>query len=532
MIIVCACSCVWAHRCREIAEEAKREGLSDPRLGAIARNVNWETCGGDVHSCPGHFGHIVLAQPFYHVLFTKTVFSVLESVCFRCSRILPKLYLEGSSVLKDPMRPQTNKRKRKDDPEPGPAPAPVQKVPFTAQKALAILQKIHTEPCRQLGFNLTFARPDWMIIQVLPIPPPHVRPFMRADSCRIYQDDLTFQLYRIIRLNNHLNARKVRSLHGERLLELYISQYYNKLPGQPRATTDAGMPIRSICCRLNGREGLIREHLMEEQVFESAQAMVTSDPNIKVDQLGVPWTIALDLTFPEIFISTPLSSLKNRLNEFFFGEKPPCGETRAARSIITVDGKRFDVGILKKNRIEWPLKHGDKALLYCSDKFWFVERHLKDGDIVVLNRQRSLHKMSIMGHRVKVVPGSTFRLNPSITSADFGGDPMRMHVPQSLETRTEVLECVMVPKCMFSPQSNRLEVGLSKDSLLGCCKISKMGTFIEKVTKGEHLSGTLCKDTLGMSTHGLTHVIWKEWSRCSLQIFGQCPVACALLVFA
>ncbi|TQD85744.1 hypothetical protein C1H46_028660 [Malus baccata] len=233
-----------------ITEEAKREGLSDPRLGAIARNVNCETCRGDVHSCPGHFGHIVLAQPFYHVLFTKTVFSVLESVCFRCSRILPKLYLEGSSVLKDPMRPQTNKRKRKDDPEPGPAPAPVQKVPVTAQKALAILQKIHTEPCRQLGFNLTFARSDWMIIQVLPIPPPHVRPFMRADSCRIYQDDLTFQLSRIIRLNNHLNARKVCSLHGERLLELYISQYYNKLPGQPRATTDAGRPIRSICCNL------------------------------------------------------------------------------------------------------------------------------------------------------------------------------------------------------------------------------------------------------------------------------------------
>ncbi|CAN6563396.1 unnamed protein product [Malus baccata var. baccata] len=232
------------------------------------------------------------------------------------------------------------------------------------------------------------------------------------------------------------------------------------------ATTDAGRPIRSICCRLNGREGLIREHLMEKQVFQSAQVMVTPDPNIKVDQLGVPWTIALDLTFPEIV--TPENH--QRLNEFFFGEKPPRGEMRAARSIITVDGKRFDVGILKKNRIEWPLKHGDK-----------VERHLNDGDIVVLNRQRSLHKMSIMGHRVKVVPGSTFRLNPSITSADFGGDPMRMHVPQSLETRTEVLERVMVPKCMFSPQSNRLEVGLSKDSQLGCCKISEMGTFIEKM---------------------------------------------------
>lgn len=110
-----------------------------------------------------------------------------------------------------------------------------------------------------------------------------------------------------------------------------------------------------------------------------------------------------------------------------------------------------------------------------------VEGHLKDGDIVVLNRQPSLHKCLLWG-RVKVVPGSTFRLNPSITSADFGGDPMRMHVPQSLETRTEVLERMMVPKCMFSPQSNRLEVGLSEDSLLGCCKISEMGTFIEKVT--------------------------------------------------
>ncbi|KAM1907095.1 hypothetical protein ACFX14_026789 [Malus domestica] len=492
----------------EITEEPKRGGLSDPRLGTISRNVNCETCGGDVHNCPGHFGHIVLVQPFYHVLFTKTVFSVLESVCFHCSRILvrtnfnhaltfnrprkrlkmiqpqpqdqipdqisvsdvdtvhssrlqcpkcetsqPKLYLEGSSILKDPMRPQTNKRKRKDDPEPGPGPAPVQKVPVTAQKALAILQEIHTEPCRQLGFNPTFARPDWMIIQVLPIPPPHMRPFMRADSCRIYQDDLTFQLSRIIRLNNHLKARKVRSLHGERLLELYISQYYNnKLPGQPRAMTDTGRPMRSICCRLNGREGLIRKHLMEKQVFQSAQAMVTPDPNIPMDQVGVPWTIALDLTFPEIV--TPENH--QRLNEFLFGEKPPCGATRAARSIITVDGKRFDVGILKKNRIRWPLKHGDK-----------VERHLKDGDIVVLNRQPSLHKMSIMGHRVKVMPGSTFRLNPSITSADFGGDPMRMHVPQSLEARTEVLERMMVPKCMFSPQLNRLEVGLSEDSLLG-----------------------------------------------------------------
>ena len=83
-----------------------------------------------------------------------------------------------------------------------------------------------------------------------------------------------------------------------------------------------------------------------------------------------------------------------------------------------------------------------------------MERHLNDGDFVLFNRQPSLHKMSIMGHRIKIMPYSTFRLNLSVTSpynADFDGDEMNMHVPQSFETRAEVLELMMVPKCIVSP---------------------------------------------------------------------------------
>ena len=109
---------------------------------------------------------------------------------------------------------------------------------------------------------------------------------------------------------------------------------------------------------------------------------------------------------------------------------------------------------------------------------------MNDGDFVLFNRQPSLHKMSIMGHRIKIMPYSTFRLNLSVTSpynADFDGDEMNMHVPQSFETKAEVLELMMVPKCIVSPQSNRPVMGIVQDTLLGCRKITKRDTFITKV---------------------------------------------------
>jgi DNA-directed RNA polymerase II subunit RPB1 len=125
---------------------------------------------------------------------------------------------------------------------------------------------------------------------------------------------------------------------------------------------------------------------------------------------------------------------------------------------------------------------------------------MNDGDFVLFNRQPSLHKMSIMGHRIRIMPYSTFRLNLSVTSpynADFDGDEMNMHVPQSFETRAEVLELMMVPKCVVSPQSNRPVIGIVQDTLLGCRKVTKRDTFIEKVRyryflEGLRLVGNLC----------------------------------------
>jgi DNA-directed RNA polymerase II subunit RPB1 len=154
-----------------------------------------------------------------------------------------------------------------------------------------------------------------------------------------------------------------------------------------------------------------------------------------------------------------------------YGPHPPPGKT-GAKYIIREDGQRLDLRFLKKS--------SDRHL----ELGYKVERHMNDGDFVLFNRQPSLHKMSIMGHRIRIMPYSTFRLNLSVTTpynADFDGDEMNMHVPQSFETRAEVLELMMVPKCIVSPQANRPVIGIVQDTLLGCRKVTKRDTFIEKV---------------------------------------------------
>ncbi|KAK1394377.1 hypothetical protein POM88_013433 [Heracleum sosnowskyi] len=192
----------------------------------------------------------------------------------------------------------------------------------------------------------------------------------------------------------------------------------------------------------------------------STRTVITPDPTINIDQLGVPRSIALNLTYPETVTPYNIERLKELVE---YGPHPLPGKT-GAKYIIREDGQRLDLRYLKKSS-DHHLELGYK-----------VERHLNDGDFVLFNRQPSLHKMSIMGHRIKIMPYSTFRLNLSVTSpynADFDGDEMNMHVPQSFETRAEVLELMMVPKCIVSPQANRPVMGIVQDTLLGRRKITK-----------------------------------------------------------
>ncbi|KAJ8545705.1 hypothetical protein K7X08_018288 [Anisodus acutangulus] len=607
----------------------KPGGLSDPRLGTIDRKMKCETCMANMAECPGHFGHLELAKPMFHIGFMKPVLSVLRCVCFNCSKILadeedpkfkqamrirnpknrlrkmldacknktkceggdeidvhgqdsdapvkkskggcgaqqPKISIDGMKMVAE----YKMQKKKSDDPEQMPEPVE-RKQQLSAERVLSILKRVSDEDCLLLGLNPEYARPDWMILQALPIPPPPVRPSVMMDTSSRSEDDLTHQLAMIIRHNENLKRQERNGAPAHiisefaQLLQFHIATYFdNDLPGQPRATQRSGRPIKSICSRLKSKEGRIRGNLMGKRVDFSARTVITPDPTINIDQLGVPWSIALNLTYPETVTPYNIERLKELVE---YGPHPPPGKT-GAKYIIRDDGQRLDLRYLKKSS-DQHLELGYK-----------VERHLNDGDFVLFNRQPSLHKMSIMGHRIKIMPYSTFRLNLSVTSpynADFDGDEMNMHVPQSFETRAEVLELMMVPKCIVSPQANRPVMGIVQDTLLGCRKVTKRDTFIEKdvfmnilmwwedfdgkvpapailkprplwtgkqvfnliipkqinllrysawhndtekgyitpgdtqvrIEKGELLSGTLCKKTLGTSTGSLIHVIWEE----------------------
>ncbi|CAD6341703.1 unnamed protein product [Miscanthus lutarioriparius] len=606
----------------------KPGGLSDPRLGTIDRKIKCDTCMAGMAECPGHFGHLELAKPMFHIGFIKTVLSIMRCVCFNCSKILadedetkfkqalkirnpknrlkriydackskkvcaggddldvqeqdtdepvkkrggcgaqqPNITVDGMKMVAEFKAP----KKKNDDQDQLPEPVERKQI-LSAERVLNVLKRISDEDCLLLGLNPKYARPDWMILQVLPVPPPPVRPSVMMDTSSRSEDDLTHQLAMIIRHNENLRRQERNGAPAHiitefaQLLQFHIATYFdNDLPGQPRATQRSGRPIKSICSRLKAKEGRIRGNLMGKRVDFSARTVITPDPNINIDELGVPWSIALNLTYPETVTPYNIERLKELVE---YGPHPPPGKT-GARYIIREDGQRLDLRYVKKSS-DQHLELGYK-----------VERHLNDGDFVLFNRQPSLHKMSIMGHRIKIMPYSTFRLNLSVTSpynADFDGDEMNMHVPQSFETRAEVLELMMVPKCIVSPQSNRPVMGIVQDTLLGCRKITKRDTLIEKdvfmnilmwwqdfdgkipapailkprpiwtgkqvfnliipkqinlirfsawhseeekgfitpgdtmvrIEKGELLSGTLCKKSLGTGTGSLIHVIWEE----------------------
>lgn len=236
----------------------------------------------------------------------------------------------------------------------------------------------------------------------------------------------------------------------------------NDLPGLPQALQKSGRPLKSIKARLKGKEGRLRGNLMGKRVDFSARTVITPDPNLSLDEVGVPRSIARTMTICETVTPFNIQKLQKLV------QNGPT-EHPGARYVIRDDGTRID------------LRYARRAGELVLQKGFKVERHINDGDVVIFNRQPSLHKMSMMGHRVRVMPYSTFRLNLSVTTpynADFDGDEMNMHVPQSLTTRAEISEICAVPRQIVSPQSNKPVMGIVQDTLCGIRKFTKRDTFI------------------------------------------------------
>lgn len=504
----------------------KEKGLNDPKLGTIDRNLKCATCKESQAVCPGHFGHIELAVPVFHVGFIIKIKKLLETLCHNCGMILadynhpdwkvalrlkdPKKRFDAiwrlsktrkecvidlpgddegnkksaskiphggcgnrqpDSIKKEGLKLIANYKARKDDEESGKGD---EKKEITPQDALNIFRILSDDTLAILGLNKDYARPEWMILTCLPVPPPPVRPSVSVDGTGAGmrgEDDLTYKLGDIIRANGRVEAciQQGSPQHALNefiaLLQYHVATFFdNDANGIPPSLQKSGRPLKTIRGRLKGKEGRLRGNLMGKRVDFSARTVITGDPNLSLDEVGVPRSIARTLTYPEIVTKFNIGKLSNTIRN---GPSQHPG----ANYVIKSDGARLDLRHIK-DLSNLRLQYG-----------WKVERHLDDNDVIIFNRQPSLHKESMMGHRVRVMPYSTFRLNLSVTSpynADFDGDEMNLHVPQSDETRSEIMNLCMVPLNIVSPQRNSPLMGIVQDTLCGVYKFCRRDVFVTK----------------------------------------------------
>eukprot|EP00053_Salpingoeca_punica_P019143 m.191874 g.191874 ORF g.191874 m.191874 type:complete len:1734 (-) comp17576_c0_seq3:442-5643(-) len=499
-------------------------GLCDPRMGPVDRMTRCKTCSGNSAECPGHFGYIELARPVFHVGFINKVVQILRSVCYNCSKLRvprtdprmvemlqktkdnPRARLQECGRLGMGARQCGGGRKKgangEDDPnqklEDGCGrfqprvrrsreerhtleilaewkevndEAQEKQKELSASMVYEILRNISDEDCICLGLDPTFARPDWMIITRLPVPPLAVRPAVEMGEGGKSHDDLTFQLGSIIKTSTAIRENEssgstphIIKEHISSLQIFVATLFDNNIPHIPQSTQKSGRPIKAISQRLKGKEGRIRGNLMGKRVDFSARTVITADPNLNIDQVGVPFSVAKNLTYPERVTHFNMDRLRQLV-------KRGTDDYPGAKYVIRTDGQRIDLRF-NKQIADQKLQVGD-----------IVERHICDDDVIIFNRQPTLHKMSMMGHRIKVLPWSTFRLNLSVTTpynADFDGDEMNLHVPQSELTRAEISEMMMSHRNIITPQANRPVMGIVQDTLCAVRKMTKRDTFVEK----------------------------------------------------
>lgn len=437
-------------------EEATRGGVIDPRLGVTEDRSYCATCGESALTCPGHFGHIKLAEPVFHPGYITYIKNILSCVCIRCHKLLvyknekeiskmlqnrpgKQRFLEIRNACKSVTHCQKEhygcgapahkissdknnatilllaEPKKTVSSESGQQKKIAPKI-LTPQLCYDILRHISDEDCLIMGIDPTKSRPEDMICINFPVPPIQVRPSIKMEisgQSAIY-DDLTHKIVDIVKNNENLKNAKAggsvsRTASGKEdfiLLQFHVATYFdNSTVGLPRSQQKNKKVTKSLTERLKGKEGRVRGNLMGKRVNFSARTVITSDPNIALNEVGVPLIIAKNLTYPEYVTSKNIDFLTELVRN---GRRKYPGANFVRKTHIDADGN--------ETMITTSLKHAQRMpTLNIGD---IVDRHLVNGDVVIFNRQPSLHKMSMMGHKIHVLSDPkilTFRVNVSVT---------------------------------------------------------------------------------------------------------------------
>ena len=498
-------------------------GCNDERMGVNVRGGLCGTCGEPHETCPGHFGYVRLELPVFHVGYFRHTQQVLQCICKSCARLLLSdeskqnwiKKVRAANARNDALVSKTLFRKLVDEckkikicpncnelngvvkkgfrgplclvhelggaevssfkeavaqnPELGNHVAKAQQE-LNPLVALELLRRVP----RLDGEILDVENPEKLIVSAVPVPPVGIRPSVKMGNGYNQEDDLTVELRNLASLNGEIK----KALESGDPLKHVIERWYN-LQGHVAMMINSDVSsiaqayprdksVRSICTRLKGKEGRFRGNLSGKRVNYTGRTVISPDPNVEVFEVVVPEFIAKRLTFPEAVNRHNIQILKERVIR---GNNVHPG----AAFIRFGDGSyKYLSSVGTVLRTEWAnlLKPGD-----------VVERHLVDGDIVLFNRQPSLHKMSIMAHRVKVMAGRTLRFNECVCTpynADFDGDEMNLHLPQTLEAKAEAHALMGVQMNLITPKSGEPLVAATQDFLTASFLLTQRDTFLTR----------------------------------------------------
>lgn len=460
-------------------------GLVDARMGVIDPGLKDKTSGGRAGTSPGHFAHIELVRPVFHPEFSKVLHYVLVNTSPYTHRLMfteeqiekIKKALEDDSdidlsrmKIKRPTHCPFTKKKLPDIKLLKPTTFYRDKEIMLPSEVREWLAAVPDEDIKLLGLDPKFARPEWMVITALLVPPVSVRPSITLETGDRSEDDLTHKLVDIMRINQRLeaniNAGAPQLIIEDlwELLQYHVTTYFNNETANiPAARHRSGRPLKTLSARLKGKEGRFRYNLSGKRVNFSARTVISPDPRISIDEVGVPTPIAEEMTVPVHVTNWNLEYAKS----FVESTKYP-----RAEYVVRSDGRRVRVTDTTREEVLNTLTVGS-----------IIERQLIDGDTVLFNRQPSLHRISIMSHNVKVLPGRTLRLNPLVCppyNADFDGDEMNLHVIQSEEARVEAELLMKVSGQIISPRHGGAIIKPQEDYVSGSYYLTRDETDYDK----------------------------------------------------
>ena len=528
-------------------------GPLDARLGISDKFGHCGTCGESLQTCIGHYGYIKLVLPVLHIGYFKFIIHILQIICKNCSGVLlpensKRMFLqelrrpnidnlrrthickriakEAKKVYICPSCGDLNGRVKKN----GASPLrithekyshyeaskalskkePEDKLEFlrTFEKArkvtadvernikkalddlnplriLNLFEKILAPDCELLGMNPAKGRPEMFIWRYLPVAPVCIRPSVPQDGSTT-EDNITTKVGDICNSNNLLKTGlekgdKIGTLMEQwDFLQAQVAMLVNS--ESPGVTAQGQyVTIRGFCQRLKGKQGRFRGNLSGKRVDFSGRTVISPDPNIGVNEVAIPEHVAKTMTFPEKVTSHNLTKMRKAVHN---GQRKWPG----ANWIIK-----------NKSGFKQSTKFGSyrqAEVLAVGDT---VERHLVDGDVVLFNRQPSLHKLSIMAHCVRVRQSRTFRLNECVCTpynADFDGDEMNLHVPQTEEAKAEALELMGVKHNLATPRNGEPIIAAIQDFITGAYLLSNKDRFFDRKTFIQ-----LCTSMLEGDTH-------------------------------